>query len=397
MGMEFRPYYLAKEWQEMGNKVRIVAASFSHLRGEQPKIKKSYEKEKIDGIDYFWIKVPSYNKNNILRFVNISSFVIKLLLLWNKIVLDFKPDIIIGSSTYPFDMFAVNFIAKRCCARTVFEIHDLWPLSPVELGGMSPYHPFIVLTKYAEKYALKSADRVISVLPFVKDYCVMKGIDAEKIFYVPNGLKIEEWDTKVNVPNPYKDVIEKLKVKKHFVIGYLGSHSISDSLETFILAAKKIKNENCSFVLIGSGPEKNNLIKLRDELELENVHFLPYIQKPFVPVILELMDVLYIGWKKRDIYKYGISPTKLFDYMMAGKPIICGISAGNDIVKEARCGLTVEPEDCSKLAQAILTLMNMSEMERCRMGKNGKLYVQKYHNYGKLAADFLGFVNKPDK
>ncbi|MDR2407385.1 MAG: glycosyltransferase WbuB, partial [Bacteroidales bacterium] len=75
LGMEFRPYYLAKEWVKQGHKVTIVAASYSHLRTKQPKISKSFDVETIEGIKYIWIKTPAYTFSGIKRFINIITFV----------------------------------------------------------------------------------------------------------------------------------------------------------------------------------------------------------------------------------------------------------------------------------------------------------------------------------
>ncbi|MCX7829466.1 MAG: glycosyltransferase family 4 protein [Acidobacteria bacterium] len=387
--MEFRPYFLAQEWQKMGHKVLIAASSFSHLRGKQPNVLCSYEFENREGVNYFWVKTPRYEKNNIKRFINIFFFMTKLLFAKDKISEFFKPDIIIGSSTYPFDMFVVDYYAKKFSSLRIFEIHDLWPLSPVELGGMSHLHPFIIMTEYAQKYALKKADKVVSILPLAKEYLTSKGMAQEKFVHVPNGLNVEDWDENCPIPKEHHHLIERCKKENQFLIGYVGSHSISDSLETLIQSAPLVNNLGCSIILIGNGPEKEKLISLRDHLKLENVHFLPHVSKKAIPALLKLMDVLYIGWKKRNLYRYGVCPTKLLDYMMAAKPIIYGIQSGNNIVKEIECGITVEPENPKDIARAIVALQQLGDDKRKAMGYRGKQYVQSNHGYSKLAADFI--------
>ena len=63
-GMEFRPYYLAREWVKSGHNVQIVAASFSHIRADQPEMSGAAQKsEVIDGIDYRWYRAPSHAGN----------------------------------------------------------------------------------------------------------------------------------------------------------------------------------------------------------------------------------------------------------------------------------------------------------------------------------------------
>jgi glycosyltransferase involved in cell wall biosynthesis len=105
------------------------------------------------------------------------------------------------------------------------------------------------------------------------------------------------------------------------------------------------------------------------------------------------MDILYIGWRRSPLYRFGVSPNKLFDYMMAGKPIINAISAGNDLVAESGCGISIPPEDPVAIAEAIKKLIDMSPLEREEMGRRGREYVIKNHDYKVLAKRFLEAMN----
>lgn len=78
LGMEFRPYYMAKEWVKQGHEVLILGATYSHLRKKQP-LKAG--NEVIDGIDYYWVKTNAYRGNGIGRIRSMFSFVWKLY--WN--------------------------------------------------------------------------------------------------------------------------------------------------------------------------------------------------------------------------------------------------------------------------------------------------------------------------
>lgn len=71
-------------------------------------------------------------------------------------------------------------------------VHDLWPLSPIELGGMSPKHPFIRLCQAAETTLHRHADVVVSMLPKVYDHMQAHGLDLRKLYIVPNGIALEE-------------------------------------------------------------------------------------------------------------------------------------------------------------------------------------------------------------
>ena len=98
MGMEFRPYYMAREWVKMGYNVHIIAADFSHLRIKNPEIRGDLQKEIIDGIKYHWIHTGTYNGNGAARALTMGQFAGKLWLYAKRIARRFKPDVIIASS-----------------------------------------------------------------------------------------------------------------------------------------------------------------------------------------------------------------------------------------------------------------------------------------------------------
>ena len=77
-GMEFRPYYLAKEWKKQGHNVLIVAASYAHLRSKQPQVNGTASRETIDGIEYLWLKTNTYQENGVKRIINMMIFVYRL-------------------------------------------------------------------------------------------------------------------------------------------------------------------------------------------------------------------------------------------------------------------------------------------------------------------------------
>jgi len=389
-GMEYRPYYLAREWLRSGHKVMVVAASYSHLRSKNPCVVKGLEEEVIDGIKYVWLKTPTYKGNGVKRVVNMFSFVWKLFRISRKVAEDIKPDAVIASSTYPLDIYPAYRIANFSGAKLVFEVHDLWPLTPMELGGMSKWHPFIVILQKAEDFAYKHADRVVSVLPKALDYMVSRGLVPEKFAYIPNGIDTDEWETlDVPLPSEHMTVIERLREEGYFIVGYAGSHGIANALDYFIESARYFENLPVAFVLVGQGPEKDRLQKYVMENQINNVIFLPPVPKNCIPNLLRKMDALYIGWRKNRLYRFGISPNKLFDYMMAGKPVIHAVEAGNDPVVESGCGISIPPEDPIAIAEAVKRIMDMPAEERNVMGLKGREYVIKNHSYNVLAKRFI--------
>lgn len=403
-GMEYRPYYLAREWVRLGHKVTIVASNYSHIRTQNVVIPdgQNYRHEQIDGIYYIWCKTPPYPENGIKRVINIFTFLhrVKKLIPYftqsNKKLDNYtfnKPDLVIASSTYPFDTRVAYKIAQKAKAKFVYEVHDLWPLTPMELGGMSKYHPFIYLMQRAEDFAYKYADKVVSLLPKAKDYMQEHGMNPDKFVYIPNGVSVSDHkNNTAYLPQSHIEQINQMKQKHQFLIGYLGGMGESNALEYLISAAAKIakaSEANIAFVLVGDGACKEQLIKRLQDENITNTYFLPAIKKAEVPDFLSRMDALYIGWHKLPIYRFGICPNKLFDYMLSAKPIIHSVTAGNDLVHEANCGITVPAEDIDAIAKSIKQIAIMPKEKLTELGNNGHEYVIANHDYAHLAQKLL--------
>lgn len=393
MGMEYRPYYMAREWIKLGHNVTIVAASFSHLRSKQPHITSSLQEEDIDGIRYIWLKTPSYSGNGLGRVRNMLCFIWKLYRYLPRITKNLRPKAVIASSTYPLDIFPAYRLAKRFDAKLIFEVHDLWPLSPMELGQMSPHHPFIWVMQRGEDFACKHADRIISILPLANRHLETRGMAFEKFVHVPNGINIDEWkNNAVELPPEHQTFFKEHQGS--FFVGYAGSFGLANALHYLISAAPMLQDKKIVFVLIGQGAEKTNLIRLTKKLKVDNVFFLPTISKISIPLCLNNFDCLIMTARRSKLCQYGISLNKIFDYMMSGRPIINAIEAGNDPVKEAGCGLSVEAENPEAIAKGIVKIYNMTEEERRHMGEKGKKYVLEHNAYPVLAASFLQAINK---
>lgn len=399
LGMEFRPFYLAREFEKRGHKVRIIGADYSHLRSTQPIIDHDFEIQVIDGIEYQWVKAGSYSSNGIKRAITMISFVSKLVCHSSKIIKSFKPDLVITSSTYPLDSYAGYRIARKANAEYVHEAHDVWPLTLIELGGMSRWNPFVVLLSIAEKHAYKHAERIISVLPNAVEHMVDVFPKArEKFSYIPNGIVKEDWDTAEPVGAPHLDVFHRLHSEGKLIICYAGGITKFDKTDMILDVAKKYnQDDSVAFVVVGKGMEKDALIKRVESEGIKNVYFLPAVPKKQVPSVLHESDALFISLPYCSLYRYGVSINKVYDYMMAGKPILYGVNASNNEVEEAGCGVSFNCDSVDSLYSAIEKVRQMSEEERNSLGSNGKTWVLKNCEYSVLADKFLEVVNHNKK
>jgi glycosyltransferase involved in cell wall biosynthesis len=391
LGMEYRPYYLAREWVRLGHHVQIVAASHSHVRSRQP----VPGDQLLDGIRYRWLPTPAYQGNGVGRAWNIARFLWPLWRDARALADEFRPDVVIASSTYPMDIWVARRIARRAGAMLVFEVHDLWPLSPIELSGMSPTHPFIRLCRAAESAAYRDADRVISMLPVVHDYMASRGLDLKRLAIVPNGITLDEWQ---GAPPPLReDVAAAIALQRaagRTVVGYAGSMGLPNALDVLLDASKLLKGEPIAIVMVGDGLERERLVKRIADEGLGNLQWLPPVPKAQIPSLLAQIDIAYIGWQRVPIYRFGIAPNKLMDYMMASRPVLHSVDAGNDPVAESGCGLTVEPQSPQAVADGLRRLAAVPPADRRAMGERGRAFVLAHHTYPVLAERFLQAVQR---
>lgn len=383
-GMEFRPYYLAREWQRLGHRVLVIAADFSHLRRVNFTVARSFSRVDVEGVPYLVLKTPRYAGNGLSRGLNIASFCLQLLRRAGRLAREFEPDAVIASSTYPFDFYAARRIVRRAGGRCFFEIHDLWPLTQIELYGMSVTNPYVRLLQRAEDFAFAHADGVLSVLPDAYKHMEERGFSAAKFTCVPNGVVP---DAPVS-PARHAPLLEKLRAEGAFVVLYVGGFARANALEPLVRAAART-GEGVRIVLVGDGPERPALQRLGEQVGAGRLLFLDAVPKAEVQPLLALADCLYIGALRCSLYRYGMGMNKLYDYMLAARPILCGVEAANDPVKEAGCGLTIPPQDAQAIADGVARLRTLPAEERAHMGQNGRAYVLAYHDYRVLAERFL--------
>jgi glycosyltransferase involved in cell wall biosynthesis len=386
-GMVHAYYHLAREWLKLGHQVTIVAASHAHPRSVQPVTVGKVTEQWIDNIRFLWIQTSPYQAQHYLgRVKNIAQFVYRT---WRNELPINSADLVICSSHHPFAIFPAHHLAKKLNARLVFEVRDLWPLSLIELGNISPKNPFIWLMQKAEDYAYRHAQHVVSVLSGAKPYMIEHGLDPRKYSYIPNGYAVSE-QQQGSLPHRISDCLQKLKKDDPFILGYTGGINNGNALAPLIKGLAMIKHKPVVLLLLGDGPRVEELQDLAERLQVgDKVFFLGSVNKSVVQAFLRQVDAVYVGFQKREFYRYGVSPTKLNDYMYASKPVIYAIDAPDDPVSESGCGISCRAEDAGDLANAVQRLAKMSNAEREAMGKRGHEWLRENRDYAKLARHFL--------
>ena len=385
-GMNFRSWYFANEWKKQGHDPYVISASYSHLFQQLPEVKGMFTHDRVEGVPYVWVKVKNYGQSqSIGRVLVMLQFMFRLFFFPKKSLP--KPDIILVSSLSPFPILNAFFWKLKYKCKLVFEVRDIWPLSLIEIGGMSKWHPLVLFIGWFERFAYRRADHVISLLPLAKEHMVGRGLNPDKFSCIPNGFDAEELEKGVELS---ADQLSKIPTNK-FIIGYTGSLGAANAMEYLIQASKLVlDHEDIHFIIVGKGQHKQQLEKEAKG----NVTFLDPVPKNQVQSMLKQFDACYIGWHDHSIYRFGISPNKVFDYLFAGKPVIHSVNAGNDIIEDAKCGISVPSAHPNAIAQAIIELSNLPKDELLEMGKRGRAYVIERHTYSALAKQLLIEIEK---
>lgn len=377
-----RHSYLAEEWIKKGYDVTLITSSFSHVPHRKNEFKGLY-KVSSGKIRTLLIKGNKYNQKGLTRILSWLIFCFLLFFIPTKKIP--KPDIIIVSSNSLLPILNVVFYFKKRFKKVKFilEIRDIWPLSLIELGGFSKNNLFVKFLALVEKLGYKKSDYIVSLL-INTDKHIEKVLRRRNFKYswVSNGFDLNNLDTQQSLPVSLANKLPKNK----FIIGYTGSLGIANAMEYIIEAAKILEKENIALCIVGNGDEKNKLVQMAKGYD--NIIFLGRIPKNQVLSFLYKCDLLYFSSKKIDLYKYGISANKTFDYMYSEKPIILSASTYNNVIEFANCGFIVPPEDINAIVEKVRELNNINVNEIIEMGKRGKKYLLDNFTYQKLANDY---------
>jgi glycosyltransferase involved in cell wall biosynthesis len=384
-GWAGRSYYLASELAKQGYRVYLIASAAHHLLRKRPTCTSKFTIESRNLFTFVWVKMPSYSEaHSKLRVL--SWFLFPWCLQKLEKAIPHQPDVILCSSPSLLAFLGAHRLAKKYHSRLVFEVRDIWPLTLTEIGGYSSRHPFIRFMQWVEDRAYRKADVVVSNLKNSVEHMVSRGMRREKFAWIPNGYSQDEVShAKLLSPGLVSQI-----PKGKFIVGYAGTFGLANDLYTLIEAAEKLKDiSGIAFVLVGGGKEKSELVRYANNKNLKNVTFIDFIEKKQIQTMLSYFDILTVAAKKDPMYRFGVSPNKLFDYLYSGKPIIYAIDSGDyKPVEEAGAGFHVSAQDAKKLADAVLALYKMSPVQRKKMGNKGRKLAIEQYEYGQLALQY---------
>ncbi len=350
-----RTFEHAREWVRAGHQVTVVTGAPNFptgklLAGYRNRLRQS---EMMDGIRV--IRVWTYitaNEGFFRRSLDYLSFMVMggIAALFVR-----KADVVVGTSPQLFTALAAFIVAFVKRRPFVFELRDIWPASIKAVGALKDGW-LLRRLEALELFLYRRAKTVIAVTHAFKDELVRRGIDGTKIHVVTNGADLSRFSSR-RKPD---ELTEKLGLNGKFVAGYVGTHGMAHGLETLLEAAQILGNapggQDIRIVLLGDGARKTQLRAQADAMNLRNVLFLDTVPKEEVADYWALLDVSIIHLKRDPLFKTVI-PSKLFECMAMGIPVLHGVEGESaTIVGQSQCGACFPPEDAKDLAEKLISL-----------------------------------------
>lgn len=352
-------YERCKLWVEEGHEVTVVTNFPNYPLG---KIYEGYKNkfrthETIDGIKV--LRVCTYmaeNKGTFKRTLDYFSYTLSSFV--NSMFLS-KPDIVYSSSPHIFVPLSAIFFSFLRRVPHVVEIRDLWPESIAGNTGISKDSFIYKIFESLEIFIYKSSKKIVVFTNSFRKNIVNRGIPESKIDVIINGANLDLFKT-----TSYDEPLSKsLNLKNKFVIGYIGTHGLSQGLINAVRSAHYIKDQDIHFLFIGEGADKLRMLDEASVMCIKNITFLSWQKREKMPQYWSLCDIGLVHLKNKPVFKTVI-PSKIFEIMACGRPIVyCGPeSDGSEILKDYNCGISVEPDNPEKLAEKLIELKNNKKL-----------------------------------
>ena len=298
----------ARELHQYGHEVQIVTAMPNYPKME---IFETYrtgqiKEEQIDGIRVFRSGIyVSQSKSILPRLLNYFSFVWTSYWRGRKLG---KYDFLMVESPPLFLGYSAMALSRKLNAKLIFNVSDLWPESAEKLGIVTNKMLLGLAYRLERKCYERSALITGQTMGIVKD--ISSRFPHKKVYWLPNGVDVQFYD-----PSNYEK--HGFRSKNGFsdqdvLFFYGGILGHAQGLHTVLHAAKLVEiNPSVQIILQGAGPEKEVLLKLKKELKVVNVHFLPPVPKQEMPNILKEVDVALVPLRKLELF-LGAIPINLF-------------------------------------------------------------------------------------
>jgi glycosyltransferase involved in cell wall biosynthesis len=386
-----RTFEHCREWVKASHRVTVVTCAPNFPKGKifDGYRNRLWHREVMDGIDV--IRVWSYitaNEGFFRRTIDYMSFMVMAVL---AAVFIRAVDVIVITSPHIFTACAGYASSRLKRKPFVFELRDFWPESIRAVGALRNQ----TLLRWLERVELFLYDRaaaIVCVTHSFKAKLIDRAIDPEKITVVTNGADLSRFALR---PKD-EDLTRRYDLSGKFVAGYVGTHGMAHALDTLLEAAALLRespgSRNIGFVFLGDGAEKKRLKQKAAAMGLKSVIFIDTVPKSEVPRYWSLLDVSIIHLKKTPLFTTVI-PSKLFEGMAMGIPVLLGVSGESaDIVQAEGVGLIFQPENAKALSEGLLAMYH-DPAKRAEFSHRGREAARRYDR-ANLAGDMLATLER---
>ena len=381
-----RSYEMARRLIHHGHKVTMVCGSYG---GGETGLTNSFIKGKregeVDGIRIIEFNLAYSNKDGLLkRSILFLKFAIKSV----GLALTEKYDVVFATTT-PLTAGIPGIFARWFRRKPfVFEVRDLWPELPKQMGVIK--NPIVlVMLSFLEWASYRSAHRCIGLSPGIVEGIKLRGVKHEKICLVPNGCDLNIFG-KESTPWRPESIHED-----DLMAVFTGTHGMANGLDAVLDAAKELKargNDRVKIALVGQGKLKPNLQSRADEEQLDNVIFHEPVNKDKLSGLMRSADIGLQVLANVPAFYYGTSPNKFFDYIASGLPVLNnypGWLAG--MIQDNQCGFSIQPESPKAFADALESALH-NKVQLIDMGINSRALAEKEFDRKKLADKWVSWV-----
>ncbi|TDQ38677.1 glycosyltransferase family 4 protein [Aureibacillus halotolerans] len=375
-----RSYEFAKHLVAQGHSVTVITGD-AHLKAYMPASDERVARFTMDGIEV--VAIRNAYSNYMSTTARIKSFLSFMAKASRLSLQDKNIDVVLATST-PLTV-AIPALLRRMWRKTpfVFEVRDLWPEAPIQMGIIrSPIVKKVLKT--VEQHTYRKAEHVIALSPGMAKGVTDEGIATEKVTMIPNCSDLSLFDpSKAAAP----ELQAKYGLEGKFVVVHGGSMGIANGLQCVVEAAAALKrrqDDSVAFLLTGDGKTKPELEEACRREGLDNIHFTGSVPRKDMPDILALADLTLTSFQKVPILATN-SPNKFFDAMAAGKPILVNSNGWTrQIVEGCKIGEYVDPDEPEAFADTLQRLKQDPEWLE-EMGKRARAVAENDYDRQKLA------------
>ncbi len=384
-----RLYEFALYFKNQGHQVTVLTALPNYPDGVVPPQYrgKFFLREDINGLDVCRSYVlPASNAQPKKRMVGFLTFLASSVI--NSFRLKGKFDLVIASSPPVTSSLSGYIISRIRRARLVLEIRDLQPESGEQFGNINKSF-FTEIIRRVMRFLYKKADHVVCVTEGIAGWMKQNGVNENRLTTIKSGVGNDFLNSHSN------GIRKKYGWEDKFLVVFSGTLGWVRPLESIIETARLLAdNKKYHFVFIGDGQKRRSLEILAQQYNLKNISFVGLRPLEEIPYYLKASDLLVECLKEVPVARVAL-PTKIFEYMAAGKPIVFGSADGETsrLLSEAGGALVFSPSNPEELARLVRRVYD-GEIDGAGLGQKYREFVNNNHTREQWAQKYLALLDK---